>query len=123
MLAEVDGALERLRGDRPEIRVERDPPFVELPPIETPIDAPIVRAAQRAVVAAGLEPTRLGVPYATDAAMLTGIGGLPAVVLGPGDIAQAHTDDEWIELAQLDAAVQVYAGLCRAFAEEHERCA
>ena len=28
-------------------------------------------------------------------------GGIPAVVCGPGDIAQAHTADEWIELAQI----------------------
>jgi acetylornithine deacetylase len=26
-------------------------------------------------------------------------GGIPSVVFGPGDIAQAHTADEWISLA------------------------
>ena len=30
------------------------------------------------------------------------------VVLGPGDIAQAHTVDEWIELEQLHKGVEVY---------------
>jgi acetylornithine deacetylase len=29
------------------------------------------------------------------------------VVFGPGDIAQAHTRDEWIELAQLDLAAAI----------------
>ena len=35
------------------------------------------------------------------------IAGIPTVVFGPGDIAQAHTADEWIELAQLDQAAEV----------------
>ena len=36
-----------------------------------------------------------------------GLTGTPTVVLGPGDIAQAHTADEWIELAQVDAAADI----------------
>ena len=36
----------------------------------------------------------VGVPYGTDAGPLSAAG-LPAVVFGPGDIAQAHTKDEW----------------------------
>jgi acetylornithine deacetylase len=27
---------------------------------------------------------------------------MPSVVFGPGDIAQAHTTDEWISLAELE---------------------
>ena len=41
--------------------------------------------------------------YFCDAAVLS-LGGMPAVVFGPGDIAQAHTADEWISLAQLERA-------------------
>jgi acetylornithine deacetylase len=29
-------------------------------------------------------------------------------VIGPGDIAQAHTKDEWIELDQVQTAVEAY---------------
>ena len=36
-----------------------------------------------------------------DAAVLSA-GGIPSVVFGPGDIAQAHTADEWISLASLE---------------------
>ena len=36
---------------------------------------------------------------------LTSHNGAPASVLfGPGDIAQAHKPDEWVELVQLDRA-------------------
>jgi acetylornithine deacetylase len=31
-------------------------------------------------------------------------GGIPSIVFGPGDIAQAHTADEWVSIAQLERA-------------------
>jgi acetylornithine deacetylase len=46
------------------------------------------------------------VPYGTDASTISQAG-IPAVVFGPGDIAQAHTKDEWIDLAQLEPAAEV----------------
>ena len=35
------------------------------------------------------------------------------VVIGPGDIAQAHTTDEWIELDQLQRGAELYAKAIR----------
>jgi acetylornithine deacetylase len=52
------------------------------------------------------------VPYGTDASSLAGAG-IPSVVFGPGDIAQAHTADEWIELDQIDAAAEILFRLAR----------
>lgn len=46
------------------------------------------------------------VPFGTDASRVA-IAGVPAVVFGPGDIAQAHTKDEWIDLAQLEPAAEI----------------
>jgi acetylornithine deacetylase/succinyl-diaminopimelate desuccinylase-like protein len=43
----------------------------------------------------------LGVRYFCDASVLAH-GGIPSVVFGPGDIAQAHTADEWISLEALE---------------------
>jgi acetylornithine deacetylase len=37
------------------------------------------------------------------------------IVLGPGDIAQAHKSDEWIALEQLEAGQRVYASMIRQF--------
>ncbi|MCX7028677.1 MAG: M20/M25/M40 family metallo-hydrolase [Spirochaetes bacterium] len=51
-------------------------------------------------------------PYGTDASKLAEAG-LPSVVLGPGDIAQAHTIDEWIEIAELEHAVEIYVELVK----------
>lgn len=118
ILENVDRALDRAGRADSNLRVEREPPFVEVPPMETPTNAPVVRAAMRALRAVGRDATPASVAYATDGAMLSTIAGLPVVVLGPGNIACAHTDNERIELSELETAVGVYRGICQAFAEE-----
>ena len=55
--------------------------------------------------AAGRERT-VGVHYFCDAAPLSA-GGIPAVVFGPGDIAQAHTSAEWISIASLERGTDI----------------
>ena len=44
------------------------------------------------------------VSYATEASLFHKAGA-PSVVCGPGDIAQAHTANEWIEIAELEKCV------------------
>jgi acetylornithine deacetylase/succinyl-diaminopimelate desuccinylase-like protein len=51
-----------------------------------------------------------GVRYFCDASVLAR-GGIPSVVFGPGDIAQAHTVDEWISVEALERG----KGLLRQF--------
>jgi acetylornithine deacetylase len=41
------------------------------------------------------------VSYATEAGLFQGAG-VPSVVCGPGDIAQAHTADEWIAISEIE---------------------
>jgi acetylornithine deacetylase len=48
----------------------------------------------------------LAVPYGTDAAPLAE-SGIPAVVFGPGDIARAHTCDEWVPLDEVERASEI----------------
>ena len=60
----------------------------------------------------GLEPEGIGVAYGTDASEFSEAG-IPAVVVGPGSIAQAHAADEWVEIDQLERAVTIYRELLR----------
>lgn len=60
--------------------------------------------------AAGVGGPGIGVTYATHAGDLS-VAGIPSVVLGPGDIAQGHTKDEWIEVQELKKGVDVYRTL------------
>lgn len=54
---------------------------------------------------------KVGVPYGTHASRFSWAG-VPAVVFGPGAIAQAHTKDEWISLEQLQQAAEIYYRFC-----------
>lgn len=47
------------------------------------------------------------VDFWTEASIFSQFG-LPALVLGPGHIAQAHIANEWVELAQLELACELY---------------
>jgi acetylornithine deacetylase len=53
----------------------------------------------------------IGVPFGTHASRVAAIG-IPAVVFGPGDIAQAHTKDEWIAVDELQKATDIYYHFC-----------
>ena len=44
------------------------------------------------------------VSYATEAGLFQ-CAGVPSVVCGPGDIAQAHTADEWIAISEIERCV------------------
>jgi acetylornithine deacetylase/succinyl-diaminopimelate desuccinylase family protein len=66
-------------------------------PLETNHKLPLV---QKFLNCAG-QTKPLGIHFFCDAAVLSA-GGIPSVVFGPGDIAQAHTADEWISLSELE---------------------
>ena len=66
-------------------------------PLETSPNLPLVRRFLRSVG----QTRPVGVDFFCDAAVLSR-GGIPSVVFGPGNIAQAHTADEWISLDSLE---------------------
>jgi acetylornithine deacetylase len=73
-------------------------------------DAEIVQAALKATGQAQAET----VPFGTEALVYQDYVA-QQVILGPGDIAQAHTVGEWIDVAQLEQAVGVYRRLIEMF--------
>ena len=77
-------------------------------PLETDPDHPWVR---RFLSAAG-RTHPVGVHYFCDAAVLAAAG-TPALEFGPGDIAQAHTDDEWIRVASLERGLAILGRFLR----------
>ena len=66
-------------------------------PLETNYKLPLVQKILKSVG----QSRPLGVHFFCDAAILSA-GGIPSVVFGPGDVAQAHTADEWISLSELE---------------------
>jgi acetylornithine deacetylase len=47
------------------------------------------------------------VDFWTEAALFSQAG-FPAIVLGPGDIKQAHTIDEWVYVSELEKTAKIY---------------
>jgi acetylornithine deacetylase/succinyl-diaminopimelate desuccinylase-like protein len=69
------------------------------PALETSLQHPMLQLMMKA---AG-QKKPMGVDFFTDAGVLSAAG-IPSVVFGPGNIAQAHTADEWVEIRQMEGA-------------------
>ncbi len=79
-------------------------------------DHPFAQLVRQCVAeATGRVPPTIGMTFTTDARFLRNQGGIPAVVCGPGDVAQAHGIDEWASVDQLVDATAAYAELYRSF--------
>ena len=72
------------------------------PAMETDPTLPMVQQLMRTV----RQTKPLGVDYYCDAANIAATG-VPSIVWGPGDIAQAHTADEWISIRQIERGMDV----------------
>lgn len=79
---------------------------------EMAADDPWAKTVGAAVAAAtGSSPSVIGMTFTTDARFVRNQAGIPAVVCGPGSIAQAHGDDEYVAVSQLVDATVAFAEL------------
>jgi len=108
-LAEVEAKL-RAVGD-PDLRYEVEVEiFGEASELTT--DHPLAALVGRCISdATGRHPDVIGMPFTTDARFVRNEAGVPAVVCGPGGIAQAHVHDEWVTVDSLVDAAAAYAAL------------
>jgi acetylornithine deacetylase len=90
-------------------RVEFAEPSLAIPPLETAPDHWLVRGLHTAADQVLRNAQIAGVPYNTNASHLAAAG-VPSVVFGPGDIAQAHSVVEFVEIEQVVAAVEILKG-------------
>jgi succinyl-diaminopimelate desuccinylase len=88
------------RGERVALATAHDHPL-----------AAACAAAVEATLSAGAEIC--GLTGATDATELVPPLGVPFVICGPGDMAQAHQPDEFVDVAALAASVEIYYRLAR----------
>ena len=103
--------LERLSqelGD--EMTIEK---LVDLMPVSSAESAPFV---QLVYAACGIDPAKgvlqKSLPYMTDGAVLQQLyGGVPTVILGPGQSEMAHQTDEFCYTAKIEEAVEIYKNI------------
>ncbi len=64
----------------------------------------------------GAKPDAKAASYFTDAGMLVpGFGGVPAIIMGPGQADMAHKTDEFCSVLCLNQAVSAYMEICAAW--------
>lgn len=102
-------SVELVRKTGEEIAKKHKVRFVEEifnyhPPIFTSSDNPYV---EKFLQAAGIKEVII-TKYCTDGATIIPIKKMPFIIFGPGDIAQAHQNDEYIELNTLYRAVDIF---------------
>jgi len=87
--------------------------LVDLKPVFTPSTDPFVRLVYDVC---GVSGTTAGFPkalsYMTDGAVLQEYyGGVPVVILGPGQPEMAHQTDEYCEISKLERSVELYKSI------------
>ncbi|MGD8321052.1 MAG: ArgE/DapE family deacylase [Gemmatimonadota bacterium] len=110
-LAELRSYLDAVREADPAVDAELDMTLAR-PGTEVSPDSRLVQGLLQASQAHGVESRVEGMTAWVDAAFLNEAG-IPAVCYGPGDIAQAHSADEWIEAAQIAACADVLESFAR----------
>jgi acetylornithine deacetylase/succinyl-diaminopimelate desuccinylase family protein len=114
MTTELRTLLDRVEAEMPGLRSElhRVPggmATLEHVALKTAAEDPIALSAGRAVRQLSGSEVRPGeFPAWTDGALLAGFGGIPTVILGPGDLQLAHSPREAIEVAQILEASRLY---------------
>jgi acetylornithine deacetylase len=101
---ELDEFLRKRAGI--ELPYELEPAWLAAPALSPEGSGDLIARLGKAISAIQGSFEVTAVPYGTDAATIAGAG-IPSVVFGPGDIAQAHTCDEWLALDQLEQASEM----------------
>ena len=112
LLAEVEHAMPGLRTTLR--RLEGGMATLEHVALETAADHLLARAAfaaRRFVLGDADDDVPVAFPAWTDGALLATFAGIPTIVLGPGDLADAHSPRESIAVAELEQGAGIYAAL------------
>ena len=116
LLDEVEAAMPGLRCEV--ARVPGGMATLEHRALLTSEEHPLARAAfaaRRAVLPGRVACPGVAFPAWTDGALLAAYAQVPAVVLGPGELADAHSPRESIEVAEIETAARLYARLALDF--------
>ncbi len=109
VLQEVDELLDELRKENSLLEVEREDPFVTSPSMQINEDEEVVQVLYKcAKDREAVEPKIRGGRFDSDAGKFVARG-IPTPVFGPGDIAQAHSENEWVEIRQVVQAAEIIA--------------
>jgi acetylornithine deacetylase/succinyl-diaminopimelate desuccinylase family protein len=115
----LEDVLSRLQASDPELKIEvvksstsfGDRVFYPRDATFMPADNPLVRQVEDAVeVTLGHRPRLAGFPGGCSVTPMADHG-IPSIIFGPGNLEQAHSVDEWIDVEEIYQAAKVYAAI------------
>ena len=113
---ELEGILKALKGQIPELDVEKVETVVSTVPSETGHEASIVKSALKALSKiTGNSEAPSGFNAGCDMSKLNILCGIPTIIFGPGSLANAHAPDEFVKTYELETAALFYEELAREF--------
>ncbi|XZE52340.1 M20 family metallopeptidase [Planctomycetaceae bacterium SH139] len=118
----VDSVLEHYRQllgrvavQYPACDVVMHPPMLSDLPLETDPESPAVQTLTSVLTSLGHDANLSGVPFCSDASKFGALG-IPSIILGPGNIDQAHAAVEYVECSQVLQAAEIYRQFALEFA-------
>ncbi|MDG1416124.1 MAG: M20 family metallopeptidase [Alphaproteobacteria bacterium] len=116
VMAEIAAVVAGVAVDIPEMDYEFINADLDVPALGTPNSAPTVQALESATAAVLGAPSEIrSFSGSTDAPNFR----CEAVICGPGALAQCHSLNEWVEVAQIEQAVEIYLHAIRALQPGH----
>ena len=104
---ELARRLEKLENTLPDAKFDLTGPSWDIPGLEVDTHSPIITAlAESHQSLFGEKPMLEAFPAATDAPYM----GFPTVICGPGNLEQAHSTNEFVDLSQVEDATKLYLG-------------
>ena len=106
VLEDIQAVLDSIALQDPTIIIGTSTPFIDYQ-LDPTVNREFATQISEILIGMGFSGEQSGAGYGTDASTYS-IAGIPAIVLGPGSINQAHTKDEWLEIVELDKSVSAY---------------
>ena len=106
---EIDAIINELATDDPAFNAVTELTYASLAGV-IPQDHPLTDLMRRATAKAlGKEAPVYGMRAHLDTDFLINMAGIPSLSFGPGNLAFAHQEDEWIDVSDIPDAAKVYA--------------
>jgi len=125
VIREYEELLEKLGKEDPQFEAElkvMDSSLMEKgfihEAMELPLDHPLIIMVEKSIFEiTGHWAEKKAFPAWTDAGLLSTYGGIPTVILGPGDPESAHTAQEFLETSYLVPFTRLYGLIARQFCQ------
>jgi acetylornithine deacetylase/succinyl-diaminopimelate desuccinylase-like protein len=114
VLAHYQSLLDELAQRHPDVIAEMEKPMLQDWPFQTDADTSLVHLSREVLREMNREDSVSGVPFGSDASKFSRLG-IPTILFGPGSIDQAHAAVEYVECAEVEAALAFYTQIARRF--------